>query len=98
MLEGALAEVLSAAQYEVVAVGCSATSVPGGRFDAAVVCAELRPKVTANVVITLPDGRGSSGTGVVTDNQGVRSMRIDTVDDILELLAAPRSGSRMYVG
>lgn len=95
LLQGALAEVLSTAcGDEVVSVGCFAASVPDGRFDAAVVCTELRHVVIADVVITLPDGRGGKGTGAVADTGGVRSVRIESVDDILELLAAPRQRAR----
>jgi hypothetical protein len=87
VLEGALARMLLAADDDDV-VQLSRTGVDGyeGGFDAAVVSDELPEGVRAGVVITLPDTRGSGGTGTVRRGEVVREVDIAGAERVVELL------------
>ena len=65
-----------------------------GAYDAAVVSDELPAGVYAGVVITLPDTRGSAGTGTVRQGAVVDEVTIDGAERVVELLAqyAPAPG------
>ncbi len=81
VMEGALAAMLAAGSDDnVVKRGRN------GRYDAAVVSDELRPGVHADVVITLPDTRGSGGTGTVTRGGVVHEVSIGGAARVVELL------------
>lgn len=87
VLEGALARVLSAGSHdEVVQVGRTGATAPGGAYDAAVVSDQLPRGVHADVVITLPDTRGSGGTGTVTSGEAVHEVSIGGAERVVELL------------
>lgn len=58
----------------------------GGRYDAAVVSDELPDGVHADVVITLPDTRGSGGTGTVARGGVVHEVSIAGASRVVELL------------
>ncbi len=99
MLEGALARMLHDAGYgEVVEAGRRARDLvaSGGDYDAAVVSHELPAGVRAGVVITLPDTRGSGGTGTVRRGSRVESVQIGDARDVVELLDryVPRRSSQ----
>jgi hypothetical protein len=86
VLEGALARLLSAGFHdEVVQVGRTGRTAPGG-YDAAVVSDQLPDGVRADVVITLPDTRGSGGTGTVTSGEAVQEVSIGGAERVVELL------------
>jgi hypothetical protein len=87
VLEGALARMLLASDDDDV-VQLSRTGVTGyeGGFDAAVVSDELPDGVRAGVVITLPDTRGSGGTGTVRRGEDVREVDIAGAERVVELL------------
>ena len=86
VLEGALARMLSAGfGDEVVQVGRSGLKAPGG-YDAAVVSDQLPEGVRADVVITLPDTRGSAGTGTVQEGQAVHDVTIGGAERVVQLL------------
>lgn len=81
VLEGALAAMLAArGGHDVVERGGD------GRFDAAVISDELPQGVHADVVITLPDTRGSGGTGTVTRGSVVHEVSIRGAGRVVELL------------
>ena len=87
VLEGALARLLSAGcDNEVVQVGRSRRKAPDGGYDAAVVSDRLPDGVRADVVITLPDTRGSGGIGTVTNGEVVEDVSIARAERVVELL------------
>lgn len=87
LLEGALARLLSAGfGDEVVQVGRCGLSAPNGGYDAAVVSDRLPEGVRADVVITLPDTRGSGGTGTVTSGEALQEVSIGGAERVVELL------------
>ena len=87
VLEGALATMLSASDHDdVVQLGRSGLVGHEGGYDAAVVSDELPEGVRARVVITLPDTRGSGGTGTVTTGEGVHEVTIAGAQRVVELL------------
>ncbi len=86
LLEGALARLLrDDAQDEVVQVSRRGVAPQAG-YDAAVVSDVLPEGVRADVVITLPDTRGSGGTGTVRSGQGVSEVSISSPEQVVELL------------
>lgn len=94
VLEGALARMLSAEAGDEVVERCRGVSpVNGLAFDAAVVSEELPDGVHAAVVITLPDTRGSGGTGTVRRGDVVQEVNIAGAEGVVELIEqyAPRS-------
>lgn len=95
VLEGALAEVLSAAGCDqVVQLGLVGHAGALGQYDAAVVCTGLCDGIRSDVIITLPDGRGGAGTGSVRTRDGVHGVRIDGPEQVIDLLEhyAPNVG------
>ncbi len=93
VLEGALARLLSVGfDDEVVQVGRTGRTAPRGGYDAAVISDELPAGIQADVVITLPDTRGSAGTGTVRNGEAVHEVSIGGAERVLELLEqyAPR--------
>lgn len=94
VLEGALAEVLAVTNpTDQVVQHHRDGATPGAAFDAAVVCVDLPDDVWSDVVITLPDTRGSAGTGTVRNAQGLHEVEIDGLDRVMDLLDeyAPRT-------
>jgi hypothetical protein len=87
VLEGALARMLSADQQDDVV-----QRAEDGHYDAAVVSDELPAGVQADVVITLPDTRGSGGIGTVRRADVVHDVSIGGAERVVELLEeyAPR--------
>lgn len=98
VFEGALCRmILSADQVDEVVQHAHGGRAPDERaYDAAIVCPELPPGVRSDVVIVLPDGRGSAGVGTLRCAQGVHSVRIDGPEQVIELLDtyAPRDRCR----
>lgn len=87
VLEGALARLLSSRiDDEVVELGRRGRGALRGGYDAAVVSDELPEGVRADVVITLPDTRGSGGIGTVRIGQVVHDVGIRGADRVVELL------------
>ena len=87
VLEGALAKLLSAGfDDDVVQAGRSRLNAPGGRYDAAVISDQLPHGVAADVVITLPDTRGSGGTGTVRRGEVSKDVGIGGAERVVELL------------
>ncbi len=87
VLEGALAELLSARpEDEIVQLGRQRKPPPSGHYDAAVVSTDLPVGVVADVVITLPDTRGSGGTGSVRRGTTIDEVSIPSAERVLELL------------
>ena len=87
VLEGALARLLSTTfDDEVVQAGPRGQGAAAGDYDVAVVSDQLPDGVWAEVVITLPDTRGSGGTGTVRTGDDVRDVAIAGVERIVELL------------
>jgi hypothetical protein len=87
LLEGALARLLARGRDdEVVQVGGRGRKAPGGGYDAAVVSDRLPDGVRADVVITLPDTRGSGGTGTVRSGELVEDVSIEGAERVVELL------------
>jgi hypothetical protein len=87
LLEGALAKLLSDTfEGEVVRLGRAGGEAPEGGYDAAVVSDELPEGVRADVLITLPDTRGSSGVGTVKRGELVDEVFIPGAERVLELL------------
>lgn len=87
VLEGALARLLSATfDDEVVQAGRSGRGASFGGYDAAVVSDQLPEGVRAEVVITLPDTRGSGGTGTLRTGGDVRDVAITGAERVVELL------------
>jgi hypothetical protein len=87
LLEGALIEVLSASgTQDVVRFTGGAEDQCAVEYDAAFVCTVLPDTIRSRVVITLPDCYGSGGRGVLQDHDGVREVRIDGPEQIIELL------------
>jgi hypothetical protein len=67
-------------------VECGHGPGTGGDYDAAVVSDELPDGVRAAVVISLPDTRGSGGTGTVRLGGMVHEVTIDGAARVAELL------------
>ena len=87
VLEGALATMLSASEDDdVVQLGRAGRAGHEGDYDAAVVSDELPEGIHARVVITLPDTRGSGGTGTVTTDEVVHEVDIAGAQRVVELL------------
>ncbi len=88
ILQGALAKMLSTgcADDDVVQFDVSKISAFHGRYDAAVVSDELPDGIEADVVITLPDTRGSGGTGTVTRGTLVEEVNISGAEAVIDLL------------
>ncbi len=87
VLEGALAAMLRAGDHdEVVQLGRGGLAGHQGGYDAAVVSDELPAGVRAGVVITLPDTRGSGGTGTVRRGEVVQEVDIAGAERVVELL------------
>lgn len=87
VLEGALASLLSIRfDGEVVQIGRRPLKAFERRYAAAVVSDDLPPGVRAAVVITLPDTRGSGGTGTVRRGDVVREVSIGGAERVVELL------------
>lgn len=85
VLEGALAAMLTAGDRgDVVQRGHDRGAA--GAYDAAVVSDELPAGVQAEVVITLPDTRGSAGTGTVRRRGVVHEVSIGGAAQVVELL------------
>ncbi len=57
-----------------------------GRYDAAVVSDRLPDGVRASVVITLPDTRGSGGTGTIRSGGLIEEISIEGAQQVVELL------------
>ena len=86
MLEGALGALLSTGSGDdVVQVGRKGMEAPG-HYDAAVVSDKLPDGVRADVLITLPDTRGSGGTGTVSCGDVVYEVTIAGAERVVELL------------
>lgn len=87
VLADALAGVLAGSGDDVVVLEpeSSPTSVAGD-YDVAVVTIVLPDDVHAEVIIELPDDAGGRGTGTVREGGASRSVRIDSLADLLELL------------
>ena len=85
LLEGALARLLSVALGDKVVVA-RGMHTPDAGFDAAVVSDDLPEGVQADVVITLPDTRGSGGLGSVRSGQVVQEVSIPGAERVVELL------------
>jgi hypothetical protein len=93
VLEGALATLLAAgSDDDVVHVSRNGLQALGGGYDAAVVSDQVPEGVRAEVVITLPDTRGSGGTGTVKSGEAVYEVNIGGAERVVELLDqyAPR--------
>ncbi len=86
VLEGALARVLAEASPDRI-VQMGHARVDAGDYDAAVVSDRLPAGVRAGVVITLPDTRGSGGTGTVRSGDVVHEVEIGGAERVAELLA-----------
>lgn len=87
VLEGALATMLRASEDDdVIQLGRGALAGHEGGYDAAVVSDELPAGVRAGVVITLPDTRGSGGTGTVRRGETVEEVEIAGAERVVELL------------
>ena len=71
---------------EVVQIGRSRLEHLDRRYDAAVVSDQLPAGARADVVITLPDTRGSGGTGTVWKGDVVQEVRITGAEQVIELL------------
>ena len=85
VLEGALAEMLSECfEAEVAQTGRGGAA--SGCYDAAIVSDRLPLGVRAAVVITLPDTRGSGGTGTVSTDGVVREVQISGPEVVIQLL------------
>ena len=78
---------LSATSHdEIVQVGRKGLDTYDGEYDAAVVSDTLPDSVRADVVIMLPDTRGSGGTGTVTSGEAVYEVAIGGAERVVELL------------
>ena len=87
VLEGALALLLSAgSDDEVVQIGRVGIAAPDGGYDAAVISNQLPDGIRADVVITLPDTRGSGGAGTVRSGEVVHSVTIGGAEGVVALL------------
>lgn len=87
VLEGALAKMISAGSAdEVVQLSRTGAKHFESGFDAAVVSDQLPDGVRADVVITLPDTRGSAGTGTVRKGGVVEEVSITGAERVIELL------------
>jgi hypothetical protein len=82
VLEGALAQMLTASRHDDVVSGAGGA----GDYEAAVVSGHLPVGVRAGVVITLPDTRGSGGTGTLQCGDLVQPVDIDGAHRVVELL------------
>lgn len=93
VLEGALARLISARfDDDVVEVDRSGVRPTPGGYDAAIISDRLPHGVRADVVITLPDTRGSGGIGTVRSGDVTRDVGIGGAERVVELLEqyAPR--------
>ena len=86
VLEGALATMLSAGDRDDLVHRSELGPSPTGGYDAAVVSDGLPAGVRAGVVITLPDTRGSGGTGTVERDGVVHEVSIGGAARVVELL------------
>lgn len=87
VLEGALATMLLASDDDdIVRLGGNGVAGHEGGYDAAVVSDELPAGIQAGVVITLPDTRGSGGTGTIRRGDDVRDVTIAGAEQVVELL------------
>ncbi len=87
LLQGALARLLSVRpDDEIVQVGRTGSAGVDGSYDAAIVSDQLPERVRAGVVITLPDTRGSGGTGTVRSGDVVEEVVISGAQRVVELL------------
>ncbi len=87
LLQGALARLLSVrSDDEIVEVGRTRLTQLDGTYDAAIVSDELPEGARAGVVITLPDTRGSGGTGTVRSGEVVDEVNILGAETVIELL------------
>lgn len=86
VLEGALASMLAAQSGDEVVQRGDRRHPLAGAYDAAVVCEELPAGVEAAVVITLPDTRGSGGTGTVRRSGVVEEVAIAGAERVVELI------------
>ena len=87
VLEGALATMLRASDDDdVIQLGRGGLAGHQGGYDAAVVSDDLPDGVEAGVVITLPDTRGSGGTGTVRRGEIVQEVDIAGAERVVELL------------
>ncbi len=78
---------LSVASHdEIVQAGRRGPYAYDGAYDAAVVSEDLPRSVRADVVITLPDTRGSGGIGTVTSGEAVYLVTIGGGERVIELL------------
>ncbi len=87
MLEGALATLLAERYGDgVVQRARAGADSLAARYDAAVVSDRLPPGVRADLLVTLPDTRGSGGTGQVAVGGQVADVTISGADSIMELI------------
>jgi len=87
VLEGALARLLlEARDIEVVQLSRADPNAVRGGYDAAVVSDRLPVGVRADVVITLPDTRGSGGIGTVLSGDLMDEVTIGGAERIMELI------------
>ncbi len=71
---------------DVVTLGRAGFDGGGASYDAAVVSDRLPAGVRAGVVITLPDTRGSGGTGTIRTGELVQEVDIDGAQRVVDLL------------
>ena len=71
---------------DVIQLGRTGLASHKGGYDAAVVSDELPKGVRAGLVITLPDTRGSGGTGTVRRGDDVEEVSIAGAERVVELL------------
>jgi hypothetical protein len=87
VLEGALARmILAESGDEVVQAGRVPDGSYHGGYDAAVVSAGLPSGVRADVVVMLPDTRGSAGLGTITCGGVVHEVSIPGAERVVQLL------------
>ena len=87
LLQGALAKLLSVrGDDEIVEARRSGLEGLESGYEAAIVSNELPDGVRAGVVITLPDTRGSGGTGTVRRGEVVHEVSIWGAERVVELL------------
>jgi hypothetical protein len=94
LMQGALAKLLlEARDVEVVQLSGADPSDFRGGYDAAVVSDRLPEGVRADLVITLPDTRGSGGTGTVRSGDLLDEVTIGDAERIMELIEQYSSDS-----
>jgi hypothetical protein len=87
LLQGALAKLLAAnAGNQIVEVGRVGLEGLDQGYHVAIVSDQLPQRVQAGVVITLPDTRGSGGTGTVRIGEVVHEVTIWGAERVVELL------------